>query len=201
MFCSYMPVTFILYIYTVCLYSIFTLLFVHRMPVLLILYIHSDTVCFVYYLFTVFSDTVFHLITLYICAFVICSQSNVWKCLMRMMTPRCATSNSRRLIPSAMEIVPVMEAQMANLLTWASHSMAVLVLLGLQPGNNISLVLVVEVYSYPLTLTVLNFWKFTNYCSLKPLWSGMGEVLPARTSPILHPPSPPTVHQLSRLAL
>ena len=29
----------------------------------------------------------------------------------------------------------------------------------------------------------------------------MGEVAPARTSPILHPPSPPTVHQLSRLAL
>ena len=29
----------------------------------------------------------------------------------------------------------------------------------------------------------------------------MGEVVPARTSPTLHPPSPPTVHQLSRLAL
>ena len=52
-----------------------------------------------------------------------------------------------------------------------------------------------------LTLTVLNFWKFTSYFSLKPLWSGMGEVVPARTSPTLHPPSPPTVHQLSRLAL
>ena len=51
-----------------------------------------------------------------------------------------------------------------------------------------------------LTLKVLNFWKFTNYCSLKPLWSGMGEVVPARTSPTLHPPSPSTVHQLSRLA-
>ena len=36
---------------------------------------------------------------------------------------------------------------------------------------------------------------------LKPLWSGMGEVVPARTSLTLHPPSPPTVHQLSRLAL
>ena len=35
-----------------------------------------------------------------------------------------------------------------------------------------------------------------SYCSLKPLWSGMGEVVPARTSPTLHPPSPPTVHQL-----
>ena len=29
----------------------------------------------------------------------------------------------------------------------------------------------------------------------------MGEVVPARTSPTLHPPSPPTVHQLSQLAL
>ena len=48
---------------------------------------------------------------------------------------------------------------------------------------------------------MLNFWKFTSYCSLKHLWSGMGEVVPARTSPTLHPPSPPTVHQLSRLAL
>ena len=40
---------------------------------------------------------------------------------------------------------------------------------------------------FPLTLKVLNFWKFTSYCSLKPLWSGMGEVVPARTSPTLHP--------------
>ena len=46
-----------------------------------------------------------------------------------------------------------------------------------------------------LTLTVLNFWNFTSYCSSKHLWSGMGEVVPARTSPTLHPPSPPTVHQ------
>ena len=52
-----------------------------------------------------------------------------------------------------------------------------------------------------LTLKVLNFWKFASYCSLKPLWSGMGEVVPARTLPTLHPPSPPTVHQLSWLAL
>ena len=51
-----------------------------------------------------------------------------------------------------------------------------------------------------LTLKVLYFWKFTSYCSLKPLWSGMGEVVPARTSLTLHPPSPPIVHQLSRLA-
>ena len=54
---------------------------------------------------------------------------------------------------------------------------------------------------YCLTLKVLNFWKFPSYCSLKPLWSGMGEVVPACTAPTLHPPSPPTVHQLSRLAL
>ena len=52
-----------------------------------------------------------------------------------------------------------------------------------------------------LPLKVLNIWKFTSYCSLKHLWSGMGEVVPARTSPTLHPPSPPPVHQLSRLAL
>ena len=52
-----------------------------------------------------------------------------------------------------------------------------------------------------LTFKVLNFWKFTSYCGLKPLWSGMGEVVTARTSPTLHPPSPPTVHQLSWLAL
>ena len=52
-----------------------------------------------------------------------------------------------------------------------------------------------------LTLKVLTFWKFTSYCSLKPLWSGIGEAVPACTSPTLHPPSPPTVHQLSRLAL
>ena len=45
-----------------------------------------------------------------------------------------------------------------------------------------------------LTLKVLNFWKSASYCSLKPLWSGMGEVVPARTSLTLHPPSPPTVH-------
>ena len=56
-------------------------------------------------------------------------------------------------------------------------------------------------WSSALTLKVLNFWKFTSYCSLKPLWSGMGEVVPACTSPTLHPPSPPTVHQLSWLAL
>ena len=36
-----------------------------------------------------------------------------------------------------------------------------------------------------------------SYCSLKPLCSGMGEVVPARTSPTLLPPSPGTVLSLS----
>ena len=54
-------------------------------------------------------------------------------------------------------------------------------------------------FSVTLTIKVLNFWKLTSHCSLKPLWSGMGE--PARNSPTLHPPSPPTVYQLLRLAL
>ena len=54
---------------------------------------------------------------------------------------------------------------------------------------------------FALTLKVLNFWKLTSYCSLKPLWSGMGEVVPARTLPTLHTPFPPTMHQLLRLAL
>ena len=58
-----------------------------------------------------------------------------------------------------------------------------------------------NIYQLKLTLKVLNFWKFTSYCSLKPLWSGMGEVVPARTLPTLHPPSPQIVHQLARLAL
>ena len=53
-----------------------------------------------------------------------------------------------------------------------------------------------------LTLKVLNFWTFIetwsgwifdSYWSLKPLCSGMGEVVPARTSPTLPPPSPRTV--------
>ena len=47
-------------------------------------------------------------------------------------------------------------------------------------------------------VSTLRCWeRVTGYCSLKPLWSGMGEVVPARTSLPLHPPSPPTVHQLS----
>ena len=39
--------------------------------------------------------------------------------------------------------------------------------------------------------------SFDSYCSLKPLCSGMGEVVPARTSPTLLPPSPRTVLSLS----
>ena len=61
-------------------------------------------------------------------------------------------------------------------------------------------------HSAQLTLKVLNFWTFIetwsgwifdSYWSLKPLCSGMGEVVPARTSPTLPPPSPRTVLWLS----
>ena len=41
-----------------------------------------------------------------------------------------------------------------------------------------------------LTLKVQNFWKFNSYCSLKPLWPGMGEVVPARTSLYIPHPLP-----------
>ena len=40
-------------------------------------------------------------------------------------------------------------------------------------------------------------WISDSYCSLKPLCSGMGEVVPALTSPTLLPPSPRTVLSLS----
>ena len=40
-------------------------------------------------------------------------------------------------------------------------------------------------------------WISDSYCSLKPLCSGMGEVVPARTSPTLLPPSPRTVLSFS----
>ena len=42
-----------------------------------------------------------------------------------------------------------------------------------------------------------NGWISDSYCSLTPLCSGMGEVVPARTSPTLLPPSPRTVLSLS----
>ena len=47
----------------------------------------------------------------------------------------------------------------------------------------------------PWSAKFLNFtgWISDSYCSFKSLWSGMGEVVPAHTSPTLHPPSPPTV--------
>ena len=41
------------------------------------------------------------------------------------------------------------------------------------------------------------FLKIYKLLLLKTLMVGMGEVVPARTLPTLHPPSPPTVHQLS----
>ena len=44
----------------------------------------------------------------------------------------------------------------------------------------------------PYTAGVIG-WISDNYCSIKPLCSGMGEVVPARTSPTLPPPSPRTV--------
>ena len=69
-------------------------------------------------------------------------------------------------------------------------------------GRPLFIITTSNTFSYcSLTLKVLNFLKFTSYCSLKPLWLGMGEVVLARTSPTLHPPSSPTVHQLLQLAL
>ena len=74
------------------------------------------------------------------------------------------------------------------------------------PGMTVEVYIIVNTYIIEqntvksktnLTLKVLNFWKCTSCCSLKPLRSGMGEVVPARTSPTLHPPSPLTVHQLT----
>ena len=55
---------------------------------------------------------------------------------------------------------------------------------------------------YMLTLTLPSpsagvSLSLDSYCSLKPLCSGMGEVVPARTSPTLLPPSPRTVLSLS----
>ena len=52
-----------------------------------------------------------------------------------------------------------------------------------------------------LTLKVLNFWKLTSYCRLNPYGRAWGKQCRFVTSPTLHPPSPPTVHQLSWLAL
>ena len=61
-----------------------------------------------------------------------------------------------------------------------------------------------ELNSQPLLLTLTLpgpsaglSGSLDSYCSLKPLCSGMGEVVPARTSPTLYPPSPRTVLSLS----
>ena len=56
--------------------------------------------------------------------------------------------------------------------------------------------------TYGLTLTLPGpsagvSGSLDSYCSLKPICSGMGEVVPARTSPTLLPPSPRTVLSLS----
>ena len=48
----------------------------------------------------------------------------------------------------------------------------------------------------PWTAGVIG-WISDSCCSIKPLCLGMGEVVPARTSPTLHPPSPRTVLSLS----
>ena len=60
----------------------------------------------------------------------------------------------------------------------------------------------VEIQRDALTLTLPGpsaglSGSLDSYCSLKPLCSGMGEVVPARTSPTLLPPSPRTVLSLS----
>ena len=44
----------------------------------------------------------------------------------------------------------------------------------------------------PQTAGVIG-WISDSYCSIKPLCLGMGEVVPAHTSPTLLPPSPRTV--------
>ena len=60
----------------------------------------------------------------------------------------------------------------------------------------------VTFFMFPLTLTLPGpsagmSGSLDSYCSLKPLCSGTGEVVPARTSPTLLPPSPRTVLTLS----
>ena len=55
----------------------------------------------------------------------------------------------------------------------------------------------VSVNTYTAKPVCWNGWISDSYCSLKPLCSGMGEVVPARTSPTLLPPSPRTVLKLS----
>ena len=54
-----------------------------------------------------------------------------------------------------------------------------------------------QCFNLTLRLLVVIGWISDSYCSIKPLCSGMGEVVPARTSPTLLPPFPRTVLQLS----
>ena len=86
----------------------------------------------------------------------------------------------------------------------ATLTVALLTILLCIYSNPISHLPMLRFYMNILTLKVLNFWKFTlkwsgsgwisdSYCSLKPLWLGMGEVVSGHTSPTLHPPSPPIV--------
>ena len=58
-------------------------------------------------------------------------------------------------------------------------------------------VVIVSLNTYTAKPVCWNGWISDSYCSLKPLCSGMGEVVPARTSPTLLPPSPLTVLSLS----
>ena len=68
--------------------------------------------------------------------------------------------------------------------------------------SNMKHLLCVLVSELDLTLTLPSpsagvSGSLDSYCSIKPLCSGMGEVVPARTSPTLLPPSPRTVLSLS----
>ena len=69
-------------------------------------------------------------------------------------------------------------------------------------GENINKLMLKDRIVTALTLTLPGpsagvSGSLDSYCSLKPLCSGMGEVVPARTSPTLLPPSPRTVLSLS----
>ena len=56
------------------------------------------------------------------------------------------------------------------------------------------MILMIPVLSIKLCVYInINSLLCFMHTSIKPLWSGMGEVVAARTSPTLHPPSPPTV--------
>ena len=67
------------------------------------------------------------------------------------------------------------------------------------PSQNWCVVMTVtlSINTYTAKPVCWNGWIYDSYCSIKPLCSGMGEVVPARTSPTLPPPSPRTVLSLS----